>query len=952
VLPIFAAGLDARPAIERFICAGDRVQIDALVSLTGFSLVGGPAFNDARAAEEILARLDVPYVAAQPLELQSTESWRTSPTGLSGIEATLMVAIPELDGATNPMVFAGRSGKALEPDMSAIPDRVSLLARRVARLVELRKTKPAERRLAIVLFNYPPNSGAVGTAASLSVFASLHKTLQALKDDGYSVEVPATVDALRTAICVGNSEQYGTDANVCAVVDTDTYVRAELHLEEIEAQWGPAPGTIQSNGRGLLVLGARFGNVLVSLQPALGYEGDPMRLLFEKGFAPTHAFSASYRYLRETFGAHAALHFGTHGALEFMPGKQAGMSEACWPERLIGDVPHFYLYAANNPSEGAIAKRRSAATLVSYLTPPIVEAGLYRGLAALKADLDVLRAAPADDAAPRLVAHIQAQAVALELVPSSLSPWAVDDPALASLSTAIAELERTLIPSGLHVLGRGHDRAERTETLKALMKGSPAAALGEPGLAAILDGATAKAALDAAGVAGDDDLIASVTELIVTNRRLRDNEELPALIHALGGGFVRPGPGGDVLRTPQVLPTGRNIHGFDPFAIPSRFALHDGAEQAARVLARHVADGKALPRSVALVLWGTDTLKTGGGPIGQALALLGARPRFDSYGRLAGAELVPLAELGRPRIDVLMTVSGIFRDLLPLQTRLLAEAALLAASADEPLEQNFVRSHTLAHQQHHGCDLETAALRVFSNAEGAYGANVNQLVDGGTWEDANELAEAYVRRKSFAYGRQGKPVAHDALFRSVLRNVELTYQNVDSVETGLTSLDQYVDALGGLARSIAKERGAMPEVYVSDQTQGEARVRTLSEQVAVETRTRSLNPRWASAMLEHGAEGVRHIEMQVTTTMGWSATTEQVGAWVYRDLTATYVLDDEMRRRLVELNPRSTLRMARRLIEASERRYWEPDAETLAALHRATDEIEDALEGISPAHAA
>jgi magnesium chelatase subunit H len=366
-----------------------------------------------------------------------------------------------------------------------------------------------------------------------------------------------------------------------------------------------------------------------------------------------------------------------------------------------------------------------------------------------------------------------------------------------------------------------------------------------------------------------------------------------------------------------------------------------------------MAGGAALPETVAIVLWGTDNLKSEGGPIAQALALLGARPRFDSYGRLAGAELVPLAELGRPRIDVVITLSGIFRDLLPLQTKLLAEACFLAASADEPAADNFVRKHALAYRQAHGCDLETAALRVFGNADGAYGSNVNHLVENGAWENEDELAETYSKRKSFAYGRSGKPAAQAALLQSVLADVELAYQNLDSVELGVTTVDHYFDTLGGISRAVRRAKGgtAAP-VYIGDQTRGEGTVRSLSEQVALETRTRTLNPKWYEGMLKHGYEGVRQIEEHVTNTMGWSATTGEVQPWVYKQLTETFVLDPEMRERLAQLNPTASAKVATRLIEAHERSYWTPDPATLEALRRAGAELEDRLEGVKEGVAA
>ena len=411
--------------------------------------------------------------------------------------------------------------------------------------------------------------------------------------------------------------------------------------------------------------------------------------------------------------------------------------------------------------------------------------------------------------------------------------------------------------------------------------------------------------------------------------------------------YIRPAPGGDIMRTPEVLPTGRNLHGFDPFRIPSAYAVKDGAVQADKLIARYQQDGNPLPESVAMVLWGSDNLKTEGSQIAQVLRLYGAKPRFDSYGRLVGASLVPLAELGRPRIDVVVTLSGIFRDLMPLQIKLIAEAALLAAQADESTEDNFVRKHALAYQAEHGCDLETAALRVFGNADGAYGSNVNNLVENGGWEDEDELAKTYSQRKGFAYGVSGKPTQHKGLLKSALADVQLTYQNLDSVELGVTTVDNYFDTLGGITRAVRQAKGGVDTpVYIGDQTRGDGLVRSLSEQVSLETRTRMLNPKWYEGMLAHGYEGVRQIEVHITNTMGWSATTGQVQPWVYKQLTETFVLNPEMRDRLAKLNPTASARLANRLIEASDRAYWQPDADMMDRLRQASEELEDRLEGV------
>ncbi|MEM1432823.1 MAG: magnesium chelatase subunit H [Pseudomonadota bacterium] len=962
VVPVFASGLDQRPAIERFFMRDEHATVDAVVSLTGFSLVGGPAYNDTAAAEEILARLDVPYVAAHALEFQLLEEWNRDGRGLSPIEATIMVAIPEIDGATGPAVFGGRSGSrsghcegcerscefgdgGTTKDMMACSERAEQLAARVSKIVRLKRTERAERRIAITLFNFPPNAGATGTAAYLSVFESLFNTLTALRDAGYAVTVPESVDALRDRILGGNAAQLGQDANVHAQIDSSEHVLRERHLDAIESQWGPAPGRQLTNGGQIYVLGERFGNVFVGIQPGFGYEGDPMRLLFEKGFAPTHAFSAYYRWVREDFDAHAVLHFGTHGALEFMPGKQTGLSGADWPDRLIGDLPNFYLYAANNPSEGALAKRRSNATLISYLTPPLANAGLYQGLTELKTSLQRFRAAApeATEERTQLLELIQAQAAAVDLAQAE-PQWRNPEAEAQTLVARVLEIEYELIPHGLHVVGEPLAEEERIDMLSAMAETTLGTELNRDSLVALAQGAEPAAFARAQGIEP-----AAVQRLADTNQLLSRDTELPGLLGALDGRFVRPAPGGDIVRTPEVLPTGRNVHGFDPFRIPSSFAMIDGARQAQRLLDTHMADGSGFPRTIAMVLWGADNLKSEGGPLAQALALMGARPRFDGYGRVCGAELVPLEELGRPRIDVLVTLSGIFRDLLPLQTRLLAEAAWLAATAEEPAEQNFIRANALAQAAQSGCDLDTAALRVFSNADGAYGANVNLLIDSGSWGEEEELADAYTTRKCFAYGRDGAASARPDVLEGVLGRVDLTYQNLESVELGVTTIDHYFDTLGGIGRAVRRAKGETAPTYIGDQTRGEGKVRSLAEQVALETRTRTLNPKWFEGMLDHGHEGVRQIEAQLTNTLGWSATTGDVEPWIYQRMTETFVLDESMRNRLAALNPKASARLASRLMEAHERNYWTPDEATLEALAQASDELEDRMEGVASA---
>ena len=906
VLPAFAGGLNGEPAITAFF----EGQVDAMVSLTGFSLIGGPAYNDSAMAVDLLQRLDVPYVAAQPLEFQTLGQWAGSGQGLGPIETTMLVALPEIDGATNPTVFAGRHGEegctgcarrcrpaATRKAMAPCPERIVALTERTRRLALLRRKRNADKQVGIVLFGFPPNAGAVGTAAYLSVFESLHNTLHRLAREGYDVTPPETVDELRSAVLNGNAAQYGQEANVLAHVPAEQIVRQTPWLSEIESVWGPAPGRVQSDGRGVFVLGAQFGKVTVGVQPTFGYEGDPMRLLFERGFAPTHAFATFYLWLKNSLKTDVVLHFGMHGALEFMPGKQAGPGGTCWPDRLIGDMPNVYLYAANNPSEATLAKRRSNAVTVTHMTPPLAEAGLYKGLTELKESVIRWREmAPEDAMRGELEQLIRDQAAALDL--NGRDP--------ARLWLTLIETEGSLIPDGLHIVGT------------------------PPSEAAIHD---MLARMDA-----DADTLERTAEA------MRGDAELTGLMRALSAQYTSPVPGGDILRSPEILPAGRNIHAFDPFRMPTTLALRDGASQAELLIQTHA----SLPRTVALVLWGSDNIKSDGAPIGQALALMGAVPRFDNFGRLSGADLIPLETLGRPRIDVIMTLSGIFRDLLPLQTKMLAEAALKCAQADEPDEMNFVRAHARAYAAETGCDIEEAALRVFSNAEGAYGSNVNQLVDSSAFGDEDELADAYEARKSFAYGVNGKAAQNPRLLQKALSQVDLAYQNLESVELGVTTVDHYFDTLGGIARAVKRAKGGQSApVYIGDQTRGTAKVRTLADQVALETRSRSLNPKFYEGLLKHGSEGVRQIEAHLTNTLGWSATTGEVEPWVYQRLSETFVLDEEMRNRLAELNPQASMRMANRLLEASDRAYWEPDEATRAALEEAADQLEDRMEGVA-----
>jgi magnesium chelatase subunit H len=410
VIPVLATLMDNREACESFFREEngetlDQSRISQLVSLTGFSFVGGPAMNDSEAATRFLTDLNRPYRSAVSLDMQTIESWRGSQTGLNPVQAGMQIAIPEIDGATEPFVYGGLPAKGIEP--IALEDRCERFARRLRRWNRLKTAPRHDLKLALVLYCFPPNKGNIGTAADLDVFPSVWDTLKKLRDDGYRVELPASPAELRELLLGGNSEAFGATTNVAHRLSVDEYRRLSPYVGEVEADWGPAPGRLNSFGGDLLVQGIKLGNVFIGVQPTFGYEGDPMRLMMARSGAPHHGFVAFYAYLEKVFGADAVVHVGTHGAMEFMPGKQVGLSGECWPDRLIGELPNLYIYSVNNPSEGSIAKRRSYAELISYLTPPIENAGLYKDLATLKELLMAYRQATDESEQVRLFDSIE-----------------------------------------------------------------------------------------------------------------------------------------------------------------------------------------------------------------------------------------------------------------------------------------------------------------------------------------------------------------------------------------------------------------------------------------------------------------------------------------------------------------------------------------------------------------
>ena len=1023
VVPVFASGLDFSKPVDAFfydpLTKGSLV--DVVISLTGFALVGGPARQDHPKAIDALQRLNRPYMVALPLVFQTTEEWQDSDLGLHPIQVALQIAIPELDGAIEPIILSGRDGNTGRA--IALQDRVEAIAQRAMKWTNLRRKPKLTKKLAITVFSFPPDKGNVGTAAYLDVFGSIFEVVTAMQRNGYDVQdLPESAEALMEAVIHDAQAQYSSpELNVAYRMSVPEYEKLTPYHHRLEASWGPAPGHLNTDGQNLLVFGKHFGNLFIGVQPTFGYEGDPMRLLFSRSASPHHGFAAYYSFLEHVWQADAVLHFGTHGSLEFMPGKQMGMSDECYPDSLIGTIPNLYYYAANNPSEATIAKRRSYAETISYLTPPAENAGLYKGLKELSELIASYQTLKDGGRAVPIVNAIVDKCRLVNLDKDIALPDGDDasnltaeerDNLVGKVYIKLMEIESRLLPCGLHVVGKPPTAAEAIATLvniagldrpedevqslqriiasslgrdiDDIYKQSDRGNLGDVQLLYDINQAcrTAVTAMVQEQI-DTDGRISRVTKLNFFNlgkkepwiealhqagysqvnpdlikplfeylefclKQITADNELGALLKALEGEYILPGPGGDPIRNPDVLPTGKNIHALDPQSIPTTAAVQGAQIVVDRLLARERAEnGGNYPETISFVLWGTDNIKTYGESLAQVMLLVGVRPVADALGRVNKLEMISLEELGRPRVDVVVNCSGVFRDLFINQMNLLDRAIKMAAEADEPLEMNFVRKHALKQADELGINLRQAATRVFSNASGSYAANVNLAVENSTWENESELQEMYLARKSFAFNSDnpGMMDQSQGIFESALKTVDVTFQNLDSSEISLTDVSHYFDS--DPTKVVSKLRGGkQPNAYVADTTTANAQVRTLSETVRLDARTKLLNPKWYEGMLSHGYEGVRELSKRLVNTMGWSATADAVDNWIYEDTNSTFIKDEEMRNRLLNLNPHSFRKVVSTLLEVNGRGYWETSEENLDLLRQLYQEVEDRIEGI------
>ncbi|MEX2982740.1 cobaltochelatase subunit CobN [Streptomyces sp. C36] len=1024
-LPLYVASLRApEPELIDALRGADAIVTTVLAA-------GGtrPAEASAGGDDEswdagALAALDVPILQALCLT-GPRSAWEENDEGLSPLDAATQVAVPEFDGRiiTVPFSFKEVDEDGL-PAYVADMERAARVAGIAVRHARLRHIPAADKRIALVLSAYPTKHSRIGNAVGLDTPASAVALLRRLREEGYDFgdeAVPGLAsgdgDELIYALIEagGHDQDWLTEEQLASNpvrIPAADYKRwyaqlpAELR-EAVEEHWGPAPGemfldrsrTAEGDPDGDIVLAAlRRGNLLILIQPPRGFGENPIAIYHDPDLPPSHHYLAAYRWIAASredggFGADAMVHLGKHGNLEWLPGKNAGLSAACGPDAALGDLPLVYPFLVNDPGEGTQAKRRAHATLVDHLVPPMARAESYGDITRLEQHLDEYAQISAMDPAklPAIRAQIWTLIQAARLDHDLGLEERPDDDGfddfLLHVDGWLCEVKDAQIRDGLHVLGDAPTGEARVNLVLSILRARQiwGGTTALPGLREALgldesaatrttaDEAEAEAralveAMEAAGwdpaaipavvgtgVVGTDpakaDAVAAILDFAareVVPRLAGTTAELDHAVKALSGGFVPAGPSGSPLRgLVNVLPTGRNFYSVDPKAVPSRLAWETGQALADSLLERYRTDEGGWPESVGLSLWGTSAMRTAGDDVAEALALLGVRPVWDEASRrVTGLEPVALEELGRPRIDVTLRISGFFRDAFPHVIGLLDDAVRLVASLDEPAEQNYVRAHAQADLAAHG-DERRATTRIFGSRPGTYGAGLLQLIDSRDWRTDADLAEVYTVWGGYAYGRglEGRPARED--METAYKRIAVAAKNTDTREHDIADSDDYFQYHGGMVATVKALKGTAPAAYIGDSTRPETiRTRTLVEETSRVFRARVVNPRWIEAMRRHGYKGAFELAATVDYLFGYDATTGVVPDWMYDKLAQTYALDPENRAFLQEANPWALHGIAERLLEAESRGMWaKPDAETLEALRQVFLETEGDLEG-------
>jgi cobaltochelatase CobN len=946
-----------RPDRQGRVPALDLLQPERPDALITTVLVSGSAADDGLAWDATaLGALGVPVLQAVTAT-SSREEWEAAPGGLFPLDVAMRVALPEFDGRIVGVPFSFNEevddGDTLGAPVTAyrtVPDRVERVAGLAVRLARLRSIPAPARRVAIVLSAYPTARGRIGNAVALDTPASVVALLHALAGAGYRVDrIPASGDALMAEL-IDKFSYEGATLTPTQLAAAPGRLPAAAYREwwaqidpavrtAVEVEWGDAPGLVYRDGAGDLVFaGLDLGRVFVAVQPPRGFGERPAAVYHSPDLPPTHHYLGFYRWLDQVWGADAIVHAGKHGTLEWLPGKGVGLSAGCYPDIALGSVPLVYPFVVNDPGEGTQAKRRSHAVIVDHLLPPMTRAEAYDDIARLEQLLDEHAQVAALDPAklPAIRKKVWDLLVSAQLHRDLGVAAAPDGAAFDELVNHIdgylCELKDAQIRGGLHVLGEAPTGEARLDLLLALTRlpQGPVPSL-RAAVAARLAADESRAGVDAVHaecrrlLTGEvppgspaESAVLDWVERFLGPALDRSPDEIGAVLAALDGRWVAPGPSGAPTRgMAHVLPTGRNFYSVDPKALPSRLAWEVGQGLAERLLQRHLSEEGAYPSCVGLVVWGTSAMRTGGDDVAEALALLGVRPVWqEESGRVTGTELIPDEELGRPRVDVVLRISGFFRDAFPHLIRLLDDAVELAGFADgDP--------------------------RIFGAKPGAYGSGILPLLESRGWRSDDDLAAVYLAWGGYSYGRGGMGVPAADAMRRQFAGIDIAVKNQDNREHDIFDSDDYLQDHGGMIATVRALAGRSPRAEFGDSADpARPRVRSLAEEVARVVRSRVLNPKWISSMTRHGYKGAFELAATVDYLYGYDATAHVVEDWMYERVTAAYVADPEIRKFLEASNPWVLRSMAERLLEAVERGLWSASSEALETLRTAVLEAE------------
>ena len=1000
-LPVFVMGVEGHVAAREWFTHNN---IDMLVNMMGFGFVGGPAGAttpgaSSAAREEILGKINAPYVVSQPLFIQDFTSWKSQ--GVIPLQSAMTYSLPEMDGAVCPVVL----GAIKDGRLQTVPDRLERLAGLAKKFSELRQVSNRDKKVALVVYDYPPGMGKKASAALLDVPKSIYNILVSLRAEGYNIgELPESPEALLGMLDKATDYEIQAHEQDCFSIDRELFnsITSVRERERIEGRWSGFPGDIAPiKPDRLFIGGITLGNIFIGVQPRLGIQGDPMRLLFDKENTPHHQYIAFYRWISRVFGANALVHIGMHGTAEWMPGLQLGVTGDCWSDALLGEVPHFYIYPINNPSEANIAKRRGYATMISHNIPPLARAGLYKELPAFKEMLNDYRERGLEkivDVETEEVIITKAQQLNLTDDCPRVEGESFQD-YISRLYTDMMELEGRLISNSLHVFGetpkletqvttiteylkvRGNEKSLPSIIMQAIgedetygdyaslatraRKGEPQALksretvdehtrefiektiFGQTNPTTVFNKMTGGTKVPQEMV---EAINISLQEGVALKRALEDNRnEMKGFLRALCGEYIPSGSGGDLVRDGAgILPTGRNIHAIDPWRIPSELAFKRGKQIAESILKRHIEENNGqYPETIAQVLWGLDTIKSKGEAVAVIIHLMGAEPAYDAQGKISHYRLVPLEKLGRPRIDVLIQISSIFRDTFGVLVDHLDKLVKDAAKAIEPYEMNHIKKHVDASLKE-GKDFESATSRLFTQAPGAYGSQVEELVEDSAWESEEDLDNMFIKRTGFAYGGNRYGDQQSDILKGLLSTVDRVVQQVDSAEFGITDIDRYFSSSGALQLSARRRNPKGDNVklnYVETFT-ADVKIDDADKALKVEFRSKLLNPKWFETMLDQGHSGAAEISNRFTYMLGWDAVTKGVDDWVYKEAAETYAMDPKMRERLMKVNPKAFKNIVGRMLEASGRGMWSADPDMIEKLQEIYSDLEDRLEGI------